>query len=226
VITQTPLAMRTELVEADNKFWLDITIGKLKLPRKGPFANAQAAKIATEKLIRELTPNVPATTNDDFVVLHGKMVALTSDEGRKFVTDCTRAGEGIITDNDIIDEFEISIEEWEVIKTNSKLGRKIREEGRRRVANGQRAREAAQQHFVKSPQILDKIQSDERASPRYRVDSIRELRAISRDGEESPAGQAKLFSIVFNLGTDCVERIEKVIEPRPKQIEGEVDVEQ
>jgi hypothetical protein len=52
------------------------------------------------------------------------------------------------------------------------------------------------------------------------VDSIRELRAISAgSGDESPAGGAELFHIVFNLGND-VEHITKTITHQPKQIEN------
>lgn len=218
--------IQVEPIQAHGKWWLEVTIGDQKLLQKKSYATADAAKAAAEKLLQAWTPNLPASTSKDFVVLHGREIALDSDEGRRFVSDCTKSAEqtGAMTDADIIDRWEISTSEWEALKSNVKLGRLIREEGRRRTASGARTRAAAQHHFTKSPDILDKIQSSA-ASPRHVVEAIRELRAISSSGDESPAAASELFSIVFHLGSD-IERIDKVVTPKPPQIEGEIDAEQ
>jgi hypothetical protein len=134
-------------VSAHGKWWLEVTIGDQKLLRKGAFLNEDAAKAAAEKLLQSWTPNLPAPANKDFVTLHGRTVELTSDEGRRFVVDCTIAGEGGgLTDSDIIDKWEVSISEWENIKTNAALGRAVKEEGRRRVSSGQRVRAERPRH--------------------------------------------------------------------------------
>jgi hypothetical protein len=222
------ILMDVQPVKIDRQWFVDVTMNGRKVKQRGPFADEAAAKIAADELIKHWSnPATPATTSDGAVILNGKLVELTSDLGRKFVIACTRSAEGVIKDSDVIDEFEISIAEWEAIKTNTKLGRAIREEGRRRVANGQRAREAAQQHFTKAPKILDEIMSGEKHSPRHRIEAAREIRAVATGSgdESSPANAAERFIITFNLGSDT-ERIEKVIEPKPKQIEGELNVDE
>jgi hypothetical protein len=214
-------------IELNGEHWVTINLGGHE-KRKGPFANAAAAKAVADKLIQNWQPKTPiAPTSDDVVVLNNKAIALDSPEGGRLVVSCTRAAEGIIKDSDVIDEFEISIAEWESIKTNVKLGRAIRECGRQRVASGARTRDAAQHHFVKSPDILDKLQTSA-ASPRHVVEAIRELRTISSGtGDESPAGAAERFVIRIDLSAAPdgeVLEIEKTIDHQPKQIESESEL--
>jgi hypothetical protein len=118
----------------------------------------------------------------------------------------------------------------EKLTENKTLIAAVRSEARRRISSGARTKEAATQRLTKAPAILDSLMSSDKIPVRGRVDSIRELRAISAGtGDESPAEAASLFQITFNLntdGTDHVERLAKIVEPRPKQIEGEIDAEQ
>jgi len=44
-----PTAMHIQPVEADGKFWIDVTIGPHKLKRRGPFKDADAAKTAADR---------------------------------------------------------------------------------------------------------------------------------------------------------------------------------
>jgi len=156
----------------------------------------------------------PATTNAT-VVLHGKPTELNSDLGRKFIVDAVRAAEGLQEDDELRAKYEISPSDLKKIAENTAVIAAIRDERARRVRNGQAAREAAQQRFIKSPAIMDAIMSDQQANPRHRIEASRELRATATGGgDESPAGASELFSIVFHLGAD-VERLEKVITPKP-----------
>ena len=91
------------------------------------------------------------------IVLGGVSVELTSDIGRQFVVDCTRAGEGLISDRELAEIYEISPADWQNIAKDAALGRAIRAERDRRVRNGTAAREAASKHFVKAPGVLDRI---------------------------------------------------------------------
>jgi len=232
VLVQTTMSVET--VEADGRWWIDVTVGGHRLERRGPYKKSGTAQLKADRLIkawRGTTPaaaagatTVTATADGDLVTLHGKPVALDSDLGRKFVIDCTRAAEELIDDKVLQEVYEISPEELAKTANNVTLGRAIREEGRRRVRNGLAAREAAQQSFVKSPKILDTIMSDGRASPRHRIEAAREIRAVAIGGagDESPASSAERFIITFNMGSD-VERIEQIVEPRPKQIPSEFD---
>lgn len=93
--------------------------------------------------------------SDNVVLLRNTPVDLTSDVGRQFVVDCTRAGEGLITDKELAEIYELSPADWIATTKNAALGRAIRAERDRRVRNGAAAREAACKHFVKAPGILD-----------------------------------------------------------------------
>jgi hypothetical protein len=229
--------LNVQPTELNGEHWVSVTVGGQNWKKFGPFPDASTAATKAQQLAQNWggipAANSPAlaavATNDNFVTLHGKLVALDSDEGRRFVLDCTRSGEGAgLNDADVIDRWEISVSEWEAIKTNVKLGRAIRECGRQRRASGQKTVETANEYFTKSPKILDQIQSSA-ASPRHVVEAIRELRAISSSrGNESPADAANHYVIRIDL---TAARDGEVIEiagtaNQPKQIESNVDAEQ
>ena len=81
------------------------------------------------------------------IVLGGVPVELASDIGRQFVVDCTRAGEGLISDRELAEIYEISPADWQNIAKDAALGRAIRAERDRRVRSGVAAREAAAKTF-------------------------------------------------------------------------------
>lgn len=222
--------MECKPVEADGKHWVDVVIGSCKLPRKGPFKDASAAQTAADKILRDWTPNTPATMNDNTIILNGVATKIDSDLGRKFVVDACRAGESILSDESLCELYGLNPKNLEKLTENKTLIAAVRSEARRRISSGARTKEAATQRLTKAPAILDSLMSSDKIPVRGRVDSIRELRAISAGtGDESPAEAASLFQITFNLntdGTDHVERLAKIVEPRPKQIEGEIDAEQ
>ena len=91
------------------------------------------------------------TTMSDVAILRSVPIDLTSELGRQFVVDCTRAGEGLITDKELQEIYELSPADWIGITKNVALGRAIRAERDRRVRNGTAAREAACKHLVKAP---------------------------------------------------------------------------
>ena len=139
-----------------------------------------------------------------------------------------RAAEGLIDDKMLQEVYKISPADWKNIAENKALADAIRDEGRRRVRSGQRAKEAAQGIFVKAPTVLDSIMSDERASPRHRIEAAREIRQVAiGSGDESTAEATERFTITINLGAD-VEPFKLDVDPKDirhntKQIEGELD---
>jgi hypothetical protein len=151
----------------------------------------------------------------DVIVLRSIPTNLTSAAGHQFVVDCVRAAEGLISDNDLRDKYELSPDDWKDITENTALIRAIQAERERRVRNGAAAREAAAQHFIKAPAVLDSIMCDSSASPRHRIESARELRqtALGSSGDESTADASEKFVITINLGADHVEHYEKTITP-------------
>src|SRR6476661_7593799 len=95
-------------------------------------------------------------------------IDITTDRGRDFIIDATRAGEGLITDAELQEKYEISDTDWRVIVKDKAVGRAIRSESERRVRNGTAAREAAAKHFVKAPAVLNTIMTDADSNPRHK----------------------------------------------------------
>jgi hypothetical protein len=151
------------------------------------------------------------------IVLGGVSIELNSDVGRQFVIDCTRAAEGLVTDKELVEKYEISPADWGNIAKDTAVIRAIQAERNRRVHNGTAAREAAVRHFVKAPTILDKIMSDEQANARHRIEAIRELRQTATPENQNSPAQSERFIIQINLGAD-VEVYNKSIAINPDDV--------
>jgi len=164
---------------------------------------------------------------DNAVVMHGIVTHLDSPEGRRFVVDCTRAGEGLIEDRELVEIYEISAKDWQAVTENRALANAIRDERARRLRSGVAAREAAAKEFVKAPAVLGGILNDQSANAKHRIDSARELRATAHGGGdmERTADAGEKFIITINLG-DHFEHYEKTIapmKPLPPVIEAKTD---
>ena len=153
-------------------------------------------------------------------------IDLDTDKGRQFIVDATRAGEGVITDQELQERYELS--------AAGSAGHRKRQGGRScssemkesaGCALGLAAKELAAKFFVKSPGILDQIQNHAN-SPRHKIDAIRELRATANGGDgEGPTSQGEKFSIIINLGSDVGDRIEKTFDMPKKPVQLEMDLE-
>ena len=77
-------------------------------------------------------------------------IDLNSDLGHAFVVDATRAGEGLISDKELQEIYDLSPADWQNIVKDTALGRAIRAERDRRVRAGIAARESSGQTFCKS----------------------------------------------------------------------------
>jgi hypothetical protein len=222
------ISIDVQPAELDGKWWVNIRLGDLELKRQGPFTDAKAAEAAADRLIARWAPTNPPPAANNAIMFHGEPVPLDSDLGRKFVVDAVRAAEGLITDSDLREKYEISAKNLKEMTKNPALIKAIRDERERRMRNGTAAREAAQRHFIKAPDIMNSIMSDQNANPRHRIESAREIRATATGGgdETGASNASERFVITFNLGAD-VERIEKTVTPRksPPKIEGKIDAE-
>jgi hypothetical protein len=162
----------------------------------------------------------------DFVCLHSDPVDLTSDARHRFVVDCTRAAEGLITDRELQEIYELTPADWASITKDAALGRAIRAERDRRVLNGRAAREAAAKYFVKAPSILDQIMVSEQSNPRHKIEAIRELRqtaAIGDDADRPAASERFVIRIDLTAGGGEVETYDKVINPSEPAITVDPD---
>jgi hypothetical protein len=121
-------------------------------------------------------------------------------EDRDFVVDFARYSEGILDEKFLRRKYQFAESVWESLGEDDALVKLIEDEKLRRVRDGSAKREKAQQHIVRAPDILNSIMSDDRASPRHKVDAIKVL-----DGLATPPGQAAaidrdrfVISIVLN----------------------------
>jgi hypothetical protein len=140
----------------------------------------------------------------DVVNLHGQSRSdLDSDTGRKWVADCCRAGEGIITDAELSERWGLSPGDWLKIKTDKALARAVRLECQRREATGQAVKEAAARHLLKGVGIVDQIMTSADSHPKHRLDAFRELRTTAAVGADAEGrANSELFVIQINLGAD------------------------
>ena len=155
-----------------------------------------------------------ATEAGGTVVLRGVVVALDSDVGEAFVTDCARHLENLLSDAEIKDKWGLRDEDWAGLATNAPLLSAIRIEHERRIFNGECARQAAQRHFAKAPNILNRILTDEQIAPRHRIEAARELRQAAGNDPDIPPGPKEKFIITIDLGGDEKLVFEKEIDPR------------
>ena len=150
---------------------------------------------------------------DDVVILRSNPIDPSTDEGQAFVVDATRAAEGIITDQELTEKYELSPADWVTITKDVALGRAIRKERERRVFTGVAAREAAAKYFVKAPSILDSIMVSEQSHPKHKIEAIRELRQTATVDDADRPMQTERFVIRIDLtaGGGDVETYDKAI---------------
>ena len=149
----------------------------------------------------------------DIVNLHSSPIDLDTDTGHQFVVDCTRAGEGLLSDKELQEKYELSPVDWRNITKDRALERAIRAERERRMLNGVAARKSAARHFVRAPTVLARIMDSETSNPRHVIEAAKEIRATAAgSGADRPAG-TEMFIIKIDLsaGGGPVETYEKTI---------------
>jgi hypothetical protein len=140
----------------------------------------------------------------DVVDLQGRNfpIDLNTDVGHQWVADCCRAGEGLITDRELAEKYELSPADWQAIRKDRALERAVRLERERRVRTGQAVKEAAAKHLIKGPGILDGIMSGENSHPKHKIEAYKELRNTAAVGADAEGRSGERFVITINLGTD------------------------
>jgi hypothetical protein len=166
----------------------------------------------------------------DIVKLHTPF-DLNTELGQSFVQDATRAGEGLITDRELSEKYELTNADWKAIRKDRALERAVRTERERRVRSGQAAREAATKHLVKGVGIVDQIMSAADTHPKHKLDAFRELRTTASvgDGADGRSGDRFVINIVLtgDEGTSVVEHYDKplAIGPDDPKVSIKVDEE-
>ena len=129
-------------------------------------------------------------------------------EDHEFISDFARYSEGILDEKFLRRKYQFDNSTWESLGNNDALVELIENERVKRMRNGDSAREKAQQIFVQAPAVLGDILHGEAVSPRHKIESARELRAIAANGPQAVLA-ADRFQIVINLGGDVIERYDK-----------------
>jgi hypothetical protein len=177
------------------------------------------SQCANDHLIAQ-APTSPVTTagSAGTVILRGVTVTLDTEVGRAFVTDCARNTEGLTPDDEIKTKYELSDEEWERLAGNTPVLHAVRAERRRRIANGDAAREGAQRFFAKAPDVLGGILTNDLVSPRHRIDAAKELREVAGNGPDAKPETGEKFLIIINLGDGEEHRYEVDRTPRAPSV--------
>jgi hypothetical protein len=144
----------------------------------------------------------------DVVQHRSGLIDLNTDFGRTFISDACRAGEGLCSDRELQEKYELSDKAFRALAKDKAVGRAIRSESELRIRNGLAAREAAAKHFIKAPGVLDRIMMGAESHPKQKIDAIRELRQVAggTSGDHQTATEGK-FVINITIGSD-VERFE------------------
>ena len=154
----------------------------------------------------------------EVIVLNGIESDLDSAIGREFVTDCVRAGEGVITDSDLCLKYEIEPQTLATITQNKSLIKAVRAKSEHRVRSGVSARELAAKIHARAPLVLGNILDDKSANARHKIECVRELRTTAAASTNAEDNKADRFVITINLGADHIQRFEKTITPPMKEL--------
>jgi hypothetical protein len=143
-------------------------------------------------------------------------LARSCRENDELIADLARFSEGIYSETAVRRKYRdlLSDDDWAMLGADDLLVEMIEAEKLRRVRNGAFKRERAQQHVTKAPDILEKILSDERASPKHRIDAAKTLDDLADNGPQTAAENDRIH-IVINLGGDERLVFDKAIKPTP-----------
>ena len=131
-------------------------------------------------------------------------LAQSCRENDELIADLARFSEGLYTEQFVRRKYRdlLDNEAWAMLGQDDLLVEMIEAEKIRRIRNGSFKRERAQQHVTKAPDILEKILSDERASPKHRIDAAKTLDDLADPGPQHAAADEDRVHIVINLGAD------------------------
>jgi hypothetical protein len=125
-----------------------------------------------------------------------------------FLADCCRVSEGSLSEAAIKHRWRkvVSETDWATMGSNDELVEAIAREGIRRTRSGQTAREKAQLHAIKAPDILNRIMTaDDSISPRHKIEASREIRAIAATNQNTiPTSERYQITIVLSADEKLV----------------------
>jgi hypothetical protein len=111
-------------------------------------------------------------------------VAKSLTSNIEFVTDLCRYAEELATESQIRKKWRLSDATWNELSSDEQLIERIEAEKVRREHLGLTARERAQRTLSRVPTVLTSILDGNDVSPRHRIESARELRALASVGPD------------------------------------------
>jgi hypothetical protein len=123
-------------------------------------------------------------------------------QDQTLIEDLCRYSDNILTERQVRQKWHVADDSiWHAMGTDTEFVERVELERMRRIRSGATKRELAQLAVTKAPAVLDKILSDERASPKHRIDAAKTLDDLAGFAPETQAQEDRVH-IVINLGAD------------------------
>jgi hypothetical protein len=160
-----------------------------------------------------MTNSIIESDSGGTVVLRGRTVNVDSDVGQAFVLDICRHLDELLSADQLRSKYGLSDDgAWAGLAENEPLQRAIAAAKTRRIHDGSAAREKAQHLFLSAPDVLGTIVNDTSASPRHRIEAVRELRQVAAVGPTDAQKTTEKFVINISFGSN---KLSKEIELKP-----------
>ena len=144
-------------------------------------------------------------------------------DNHEFIVSLARYAEGQegYTEAAVRKKYRLPDDVWQGLGDDEELVEAIEAEKVRRIRNGACARERAQQLFASVPTTLGKILNDPAMPARQRIESAKELRAVSANtGPEAAPATDEKFHITIVLNADEKIRVSKATGLIPNDVEA------
>jgi hypothetical protein len=161
---------------------------------------AEDRRVSTPDCSAQLPIGEPAPIGS--VTVRDLRAALDTGASEAFTIDCARHTEGLLSDEEIKKKWALDEKEWSNLATNEPLLNAVQAERNRRVLSGEAAREAAQRHYAKAPNVLGDILANKQIAPRHRIEAAKELRQAAFSDTANASGPVERFVINIDLGGD------------------------
>jgi len=162
--------------------------------------------------------------NVRFAMSFDSDLASSLRENQELVEDLARYADGILTEKQVRQRWHLANDEvWTSLGTDESFVERVELEKTRRIRSGATKRELAQLRVVKAPAVLDQILSDQRASPKHRIDAAKALDDLARFAPQRPGVEQDRVVIRIDLSADTknpADVLEFEASARPVDAEG------
>jgi len=141
--------------------------------------------------------------NVRFAMSFDSDLASSLRENQELVEDLARYADGILTEKQVRQRWHLANDEvWTSLGTDESFVERVELEKTRRIRSGATKRELAQLRVVRAPEVLDQILSNERASPRHRIDAAKALDDLAGFAPQRPGVEQDRVVIKIDFSAD------------------------